>query len=66
MKTIMGEREKKMAEMNKRYFEEMLDLEREFDVFGAVHDKNGLTMQMTQTTVAFMLCFWYVCKYMEI
>ena len=55
-----------MAEMNKRYFEEMLDLEREFDVFGAVHDKNGLTMQMTQTTVAFMLCFWYVCKYMEI
>ncbi|CAF2143773.1 unnamed protein product [Brassica rapa] len=52
MKTFMEEREKKMAEMNKRYFEEMLDLEREFDVFGAVHDKNGLTMQMTQTTVA--------------
>ncbi|KAG5381723.1 hypothetical protein IGI04_033193 [Brassica rapa subsp. trilocularis] len=54
MKTFMEEREKKMAEMNKRYFEEMLDLEREFDVFGAVHDKNGLTMQMTQTTVAFI------------
>ncbi|KAG5403712.1 hypothetical protein IGI04_009831 [Brassica rapa subsp. trilocularis] len=42
MKTIMGEREKKMAEMNKRYFEEMLDLEREFDVFGAVHDQERL------------------------
>ncbi|KAF3567637.1 hypothetical protein DY000_02015244 [Brassica cretica] len=42
MKTFMEEREKKMAEMNKIYFEEMLDLEREFDVFGAVHDQERL------------------------
>ncbi|KAF3559609.1 hypothetical protein F2Q69_00014645 [Brassica cretica] len=31
-----------MAKMNKRYFEEMLDVEREFDVFGAVHDQERL------------------------
>uniref|UniRef100_A0A0D3DH82 Uncharacterized protein n=1 Tax=Brassica oleracea var. oleracea TaxID=109376 RepID=A0A0D3DH82_BRAOL len=42
MKTFMEEREKKMAEMNKRYFEKMLDLEREYDVFGAVHDQERL------------------------
>lgn len=42
MKTFMEKREKKMAEMNKRYFEEMLNAEREFDVFGAVHDQERL------------------------